>query len=74
MIDAVAPSAARYDHEQRRIRRPRLGFLGVGWIGLNRLEAITKAAVAEVAAIGEPSAEMLRKAMAVAPTAVQKGR
>jgi predicted dehydrogenase len=35
--------------------RPRLGFLGVGWIGRNRLEAIERAGVAEVAGICDPA-------------------
>jgi predicted dehydrogenase len=35
--------------------RPRLGFLGVGWIGRNRLDAIEASQVAEVAAIADPA-------------------
>ena len=35
--------------------RPRLGFLGVGWIGRNRLEAIERAGVAEVAGVSDPA-------------------
>jgi predicted dehydrogenase len=35
--------------------RPRLGFLGVGWIGRSRLEAIERAGVAEVAAVADPA-------------------
>jgi predicted dehydrogenase len=35
--------------------RPRLGFLGVGWIGRNRLEAIERAGVGEVAALADPA-------------------
>jgi predicted dehydrogenase len=34
--------------------RPRLGFLGLGWIGRNRLEALERSAVAEVAAVADP--------------------
>jgi predicted dehydrogenase len=37
--------------------RPRLGFLGVGWIGENRLDAIASSAVADVAAIADPAVE-----------------
>lgn len=33
----------------------RLGFLGVGWIGRNRMEAIARSGVAEIAAIADPS-------------------
>jgi predicted dehydrogenase len=36
---------------------PRLGFLGVGWIGRNRLDAIERAGVARVAAIADPAVE-----------------
>jgi predicted dehydrogenase len=35
--------------------RPRLGFLGVGWIGRSRLDAIATAGDAEVAAIADPA-------------------
>jgi predicted dehydrogenase len=35
--------------------RPRLGFLGVGWIGRSRLDAVAAAGVAEVAAIADPA-------------------
>jgi predicted dehydrogenase len=37
--------------------RPRLGFLGVGWIGGKRLEAISRSGVAEVAAVADPAIE-----------------
>jgi predicted dehydrogenase len=35
--------------------RPRLGFLGIGWIGRSRLEAIDRSGVGEVAAIADPA-------------------
>jgi predicted dehydrogenase len=35
--------------------RPRLGFLGVGWIGRHRLDAIARSGVADVAAISDPA-------------------
>ena len=50
-------------------RRPRLGFLGVGWIGTRRLEAIVEAQVAEVVALADPSAEMVERAAENAPNA-----
>ena len=50
-------------------RRPRLGFLGVGWIGRNRLQAIVEADVADVVAIADPSAACRDAARAIAPTA-----
>jgi predicted dehydrogenase len=33
----------------------RLGFLGTGWIGRSRLEAIVRSGAAEIAAIADPS-------------------
>jgi predicted dehydrogenase len=37
------------------LTRPRLGFLGVGWIGRARLDAIAQAGNAEIAAIADPA-------------------
>ena len=48
---------------------PRLGFLGVGWIGRLRMEAVARTGVARVAAIADPSPEMLSAAGDVAPDA-----
>jgi predicted dehydrogenase len=49
--------------------KPRLGFLGVGWIGRHRMEAIAQSGVAEVAAIVDPVPENARSALAAAPGA-----
>jgi predicted dehydrogenase len=49
--------------------RPRLGFLGVGWIGRHRMQAIIEAGAAEVAAIAEPSPETAAEAAKLAPEA-----
>src|SRR5262249_1402715 len=49
--------------------KPKLGFLGVGWIGKHRLEAIAKANVAEIVAIADPSRERREAARTVAPKA-----
>jgi predicted dehydrogenase len=35
--------------------RPRLGFIGVGWIGRNRLDALVRSGAAEVAAVADPA-------------------
>ncbi|MDB4988507.1 MAG: oxidoreductase domain protein [Myxococcaceae bacterium] len=45
----------------RSPRRPRLGFLGVGWIGLQRMRAVVESGVAEVIAVADTS-DSLRKA------------
>lgn len=50
-------------------RRPRLGFLGVGWIGRHRLEAIARSGTAEIVAIVEPQAELAAQAKMLAPGA-----
>jgi predicted dehydrogenase len=34
--------------------KPRLGFLGVGWIGRNRLESLARSGVAEIVAVADP--------------------
>lgn len=49
--------------------RPRLGFLGVGWIGRHRMEAIAESGLAEVAAIADPASEMSAQATQLAPDA-----
>jgi predicted dehydrogenase len=51
-------------------QRPRLGFLGVGWIGRHRLEAIARSGMAEVAAIADPAPELVRQAAELAPDAI----
>lgn len=50
---------------------PRLGFLGVGWIGRNRMEALARAGLARVTAVADPQAEALDAAVGVAPSAVR---
>jgi predicted dehydrogenase len=47
--------------------RPRLGFLGVGWIGRHRMEAVARSGAAEVAAIADPAAPAAREATQAAP-------
>lgn len=47
----------------------RLGFLGVGWIGRHRLEAVVASDSASIVAIADPSEENRQAAHAVAPGA-----
>jgi predicted dehydrogenase len=63
--EAPAPVTAR--------TRPRLGFLGVGWIGRHRLEAITGWGAADVVGIVDASAEAADAAAALAPDAAVVG-
>ena len=43
---------------------PRLGFVGVGWIGRQRMEAVTRAGAATVAAVADRDADAARDAAA----------
>jgi predicted dehydrogenase len=49
--------------------RPRLGFLGVGWIGRHRLQAIADDGAADIVAIADLSRELAEEAAQVAPDA-----
>lgn len=55
------------------MRKVRLGFLGVGWIGRNRMEAILATDAAEAVAICEPDDDMAAAAQALAPKARRVG-
>ena len=50
---------------------PRLGFLGVGWIGLNRLLALAEAGAAEIVAVAEPNDEHFERCAAAVPKVVR---
>lgn len=49
--------------------RPRIGFLGTGWIGRHRMEAMIATGAIEAAAICDPSPECVANARALAPEA-----
>ncbi|WP_271300531.1 Gfo/Idh/MocA family protein [Sphingomonas sp. CV7422] len=49
--------------------KPRVGFLGTGWIGRHRMAAMAETGAIEVAAICDPSADCVAEARAVAPEA-----
>jgi predicted dehydrogenase len=48
-------------------KRPRVGFLGVGWIGRHRMEALVKSGSIDAVAVADPSEEMARKAELIVP-------
>jgi len=48
---------------------PRLGFLGLGWIGQHRLQALLEAGACEVVAVADPSPEVQQKVRELAPAA-----
>ncbi|MEO1987181.1 MAG: Gfo/Idh/MocA family oxidoreductase [Martelella sp.] len=50
--------------------KPRIGFLGTGWIGQSRLKAIADTGVAEIVAVADASDEALEQAYMLAPTGV----
>ena len=52
-------------------RRPRIGFLGVGWIGRHRMEAMIATGAIDAAAIADPSPDALAEAAALAPSAAR---
>jgi predicted dehydrogenase len=53
--------------------KPRVGFLGTGWIGRHRMQAMLASGAIEAAAIFDPSADCLVEAQALAPGAVAVG-
>lgn len=67
-MTAVQPAASR---RPARHRVPRLGFLGVGWIGRHRLEAIRTSGTGEIAAIADPSDEMCDAVLDACPGAAR---
>jgi predicted dehydrogenase len=52
MIGAATPSN-QFSSARLPLTKPRLGFLGVGWIGRNRMEAMVRSGLAEVVGIAD---------------------
>jgi len=67
---AAVPGGASHQRNPAANVKPRLGFLGVGWIGRHRLEAIARSGVAEIAAIADLSPTLVSQAAALAPNAI----
>lgn len=53
--------------------KPKVGFLGVGWIGRHRMQAMLTTGAVEAAAISDPSPEMVAEAAKLAPNAAVVG-
>ena len=51
--------------------KPRLGFLGLGWIGLQRMAAIVSSDEAEIVALADPVKDLVNKAAELAPKAAR---
>src|SRR5215213_9162926 len=62
--------AARQIRVESAPRRPRLGFVGLGWIGRNRLQSVAEAGIAEIAAIYDVQASAVAEAQKLSPGAV----
>lgn len=60
-LTAPAPGAAT--------RRPRIGFLGIGWIGRHRMQAMLATGAVEAVAIADPSPDAAAAASVLAPGA-----
>lgn len=50
--------------------RPRLGFLGVGWIGRHRMAALAESGLCEIVAVADTVPELVSQAQALAPRSV----
>jgi predicted dehydrogenase len=68
MIKALTASPTKKSARRRRARGalsvgrpPRLGFLGVGWIGRHRLQAIADSGLAEIAAVSDFDSDAANK-------------
>src|SRR5690606_17616055 len=71
--DAMIIAPSRAFAATARATKPRIGFLGVGWIGRNRLEAIARAGIAEIACIADEHAAALAEARQCARGAATAG-
>ncbi len=67
MTETLARAAA--GEPRTSARAPRLGFLGVGWIGHNRMEVLAKSGAAEIAVICDPVPELCERALKTVPAA-----
>jgi predicted dehydrogenase len=68
-VEVAQPTVVKQPTDGKR-RHVRLGFLGLGWIGLNRLKSIRGQEGVEVAAIADPSAAARQEALRENPEAI----
>jgi predicted dehydrogenase len=76
---AIAAARLSSSGQQARDRqspqvRPRLGFLGVGWIGLNRMQAVAANGAAEVVCIADAAPECAETAVAAVHEKMPRAR
>lgn len=67
MMETIA--APKQKAPPRKSGKPRLGFLGLGWIGRHRMEALAKCGFGEIAALADPVKPNLETASELAPAA-----
>jgi predicted dehydrogenase len=60
---------ARPKAPARCATKPRLGFLGVGWIGRHRMDAIVRSGAADIVAVADSTVETAAQAASCAPGA-----
>ena len=65
----MAPQALLKEQSETSLARPRIGFLGVGWIGRHRMQAILGTGAVDAMAIADASPEMASEATKLAPDA-----
>jgi len=64
-VSGIAPAPATV--EPLSVRRPRLGFVGVGWIGASRMHALAATGLADVVAVADPDSASRAEAVARVP-------
>jgi predicted dehydrogenase len=69
MSSIVQPQPSAQKFSQSGMVRPRLGFLGIGWIGRHRMDAIARSGLADIVAIADPAQNLLTQAAAIFPNA-----
>lgn len=70
-MTGALPSGRELEQAASSHSKPRLGFLGVGWIGRNRLDALARSGLAEIAAVADPSPSNLSEASKITAGAEQ---
>jgi predicted dehydrogenase len=68
-MNQTATISEKAPRQKRETKKVRLGFLGVGWIGRNRMEGMAKSDSVEISGIADPSEDNLQAALEVAPDA-----
>jgi predicted dehydrogenase len=69
--NAAMMTPSHTSHDARAgAHKPRVGFLGLGWIGLNRLRAMAAAEVVEIAALADLNFELAQATLQEFPGAV----